>query len=128
MIANTGAGEFSTFVAHPSLCDGQWHTIAGKLLSSKHLGVIACAHSHTHSLTLTLNLGAGSPVCIEKGIAFLNTTSSNKFTCLFSFQVIKGGNVIQVDVDAEGNYTVGPNEAHTSAVKESVYLGGMPGE
>lgn len=68
VIANTGAGEFSTFVAHPSLCDGQWHTIA----------------------------------------------------------VIKGGNVIQVDVDAEGNYTVGPNEAHTSAVKESVYLGGMP--
>ncbi|KAJ6665753.1 hypothetical protein lerEdw1_002123 [Lerista edwardsae] len=68
VIANTGAGEFSTFVAQPSLCDGQWHTIA----------------------------------------------------------VIKGGNVIQLDVDTEGNYTVGPNQAHTAAIRESFHLGGMP--
>uniref|UniRef100_A0A8C8RBX0 Laminin subunit alpha-5 n=1 Tax=Pelusios castaneus TaxID=367368 RepID=A0A8C8RBX0_9SAUR len=26
--ANAGAGEFSTSVAHPAFCDGQWHTIA----------------------------------------------------------------------------------------------------
>ncbi|XP_059569197.1 laminin subunit alpha-5 isoform X3 [Alligator mississippiensis] len=25
--ANSGAGEFSTWVAHPALCDGQWHAI-----------------------------------------------------------------------------------------------------
>ncbi|XP_053101455.1 laminin subunit alpha-5 isoform X2 [Hemicordylus capensis] len=68
VIANTGAGEFSTSVAHSSLCDGQWHTIA----------------------------------------------------------VIKGSNVIQVDVDTEGNYTVGPNQIHPAAIRENVYLGGMP--
>ncbi|KAH0619227.1 hypothetical protein JD844_019053 [Phrynosoma platyrhinos] len=68
VIANTGAGEFSTFVAQPSLCDGQWHTIA----------------------------------------------------------VMKGSNVIQLDVDTEGNYTVGPNQTDEAAVKENFYLGGMP--
>ncbi|XP_042317419.1 laminin subunit alpha-5-like [Sceloporus undulatus] len=68
VIANTGAGEFSTFVAQPSLCDGQWHTIA----------------------------------------------------------VMKGSNVIQLDVDTEGNYTVGPNQADEAAIKENFYLGGMP--
>ncbi|XP_067324319.1 laminin subunit alpha-5 isoform X1 [Anolis sagrei] len=68
VIANTGAGEFSTFVAQPSLCDGQWHTIA----------------------------------------------------------VMKSSNVIQLDVDTEGNYTVGPNQADTAAIKENIYLGGMP--
>uniref|UniRef100_A0A670I4A0 Laminin subunit alpha-5 n=1 Tax=Podarcis muralis TaxID=64176 RepID=A0A670I4A0_PODMU len=29
VIANTGAGEFATSVTQPSLCDGQWHTLAG---------------------------------------------------------------------------------------------------
>uniref|UniRef100_A0A452HN43 Laminin subunit alpha-5 n=1 Tax=Gopherus agassizii TaxID=38772 RepID=A0A452HN43_9SAUR len=29
LAANAGAGEFSTSVARPSLCDGQWHSIAG---------------------------------------------------------------------------------------------------
>ncbi|XP_072852864.2 laminin subunit alpha-5 isoform X1 [Pogona vitticeps] len=69
VIANTGAGEFFTSVAQPSLCDGQWHTIA----------------------------------------------------------VMKGGNVIQLDVDTEGNYTVGPNQANNNAaITENFYLGGMP--
>ncbi|XP_053250423.1 laminin subunit alpha-5 isoform X2 [Podarcis raffonei] len=68
VIANTGAGEFATSVTQPSLCDGQWHTLA----------------------------------------------------------VIKSSNVIQLDVDTEGNYTVGPNQAHAAAIKENVYLGGMP--
>ncbi|XP_044311344.1 laminin subunit alpha-5 isoform X3 [Varanus komodoensis] len=66
--AGNGAGEFSTSVAQPLLCDGQWHTIA----------------------------------------------------------VMKDGNVIQLDVDTEGNYTVGPDRAHVAAVKENFYLGGMP--
>ncbi|KAL8179594.1 UNVERIFIED_CONTAM: hypothetical protein K2H54_069335 [Gekko kuhli] len=68
VVANTGAGEFSASVARPSLCDGQWHTIA----------------------------------------------------------VIKSSSVIQVDVDTEGNYTVGPNQVLPTAVKEDFYLGGMP--
>ncbi|KAM6455807.1 laminin subunit alpha-5 isoform 2-T2 [Liasis olivaceus] len=68
LTANTGAGEFSTSVAQPSLCDGHWHTIA----------------------------------------------------------VIKGSNMIQLNVDTEGNYTVGPNDAHATSVKENIYLGGMP--
>ncbi|XP_054836339.1 laminin subunit alpha-5 [Eublepharis macularius] len=68
VVANTGAGEFSTSVARPLLCDGQWHTIA----------------------------------------------------------VIKSSNVIQVDVDTEGNYTVGPNQVLPSTIKENFYLGGMP--
>uniref|UniRef100_A0ACB8F7F5 Uncharacterized protein n=1 Tax=Sphaerodactylus townsendi TaxID=933632 RepID=A0ACB8F7F5_9SAUR len=68
VVANTGAGEFSASVARPSLCDGQWHTIA----------------------------------------------------------VIKSSNVIQVDVDTEGNYTVGPNQVLPTTVKENFYLGGMP--
>nr|XP_028591223.1 laminin subunit alpha-4-like [Podarcis muralis] len=68
VIANTGAGEFATSVTQPSLCDGQWHTLA----------------------------------------------------------VIKSSNVIQLDVDTEGNYIVGPNQAHAEAIKENFYLGGMP--
>jgi len=35
--ANTGAGEFSASVTCPSLCDGQWHTIAGEVTASARL-------------------------------------------------------------------------------------------
>ncbi|CAM4653046.1 unnamed protein product [Caretta caretta] len=67
--ANTGAGEFSTSVARPSLCDGQWHSIA----------------------------------------------------------VIKGKNVIQLDVDTDRNYTVGPSQTRSADTKETLHLGGVPG-
>lgn len=36
--------------------------------------------------------------------------------------------MIQLDVDTKTNYTVGPNEVHGTSDKESIYLGGMPGE
>uniref|UniRef100_A0A663MV19 Laminin subunit alpha 5 n=1 Tax=Athene cunicularia TaxID=194338 RepID=A0A663MV19_ATHCN len=35
--AGTGAGEFSASVTCPSLCDGQWHTIAGEVTASSWL-------------------------------------------------------------------------------------------
>jgi hypothetical protein len=28
--ANDGAGEFSTWVTYPKLCDGRWHRVAGE--------------------------------------------------------------------------------------------------
>lgn len=28
--ANDGAGEFSTWVSYPKLCDGRWHRVAGE--------------------------------------------------------------------------------------------------
>ncbi|XP_010157177.1 PREDICTED: laminin subunit alpha-5-like, partial [Eurypyga helias] len=66
--ANSGAGEFSASVKSPSLCDGQWHTIA----------------------------------------------------------VTKRKNVIQVDVDTEGNYTVGPSQPPAPRARATFCLGGLP--
>ncbi|XP_013928101.1 PREDICTED: laminin subunit alpha-5-like [Thamnophis sirtalis] len=40
--------------------------------------------------------------------------------------VIKGSNMIQLDVDTKANYTVGPNEVQDTSDKESIHLGGMP--
>lgn len=60
-------------------------------------------------------------------VRFLSLSSSDLVPPL-SLQVIKSSNVVQLDVDTEGNYTVGPNQAHAAAIKENFYLGGMPGE
>ncbi|XP_030319126.1 laminin subunit alpha-5 isoform X3 [Calypte anna] len=66
--AHAGADEFSTSVTSPSLCDGQWHSIA----------------------------------------------------------VTKWKNIIQVDVDAEGNYTMGPSQPPAPSTRATFYLGGLP--
>lgn len=66
--ANVGAGEFSTSVTCPSLCDGQWHSIA----------------------------------------------------------VTKRKNMIQVDVDAKGNSTVGPSQPPPPSVRASFHMGRLP--
>ncbi|KAM9371956.1 LOW QUALITY PROTEIN: laminin subunit alpha-5 [Phaethornis superciliosus] len=66
--AHSAADEFSTSVTCPSLCDGQWHTIA----------------------------------------------------------VTKWKNIIQVDVDTEGNYTMGPSQPPAPSTRATFYLGGLP--
>ncbi|XP_054701379.1 laminin subunit alpha-5 [Grus americana] len=65
---NAGADEFSASVTCPSLCDGQWHSIA----------------------------------------------------------VTKWKNVIRVDVDTEGNYTVGPSQPPAPSKRATFYVGGLP--
>ncbi|XP_026718104.1 laminin subunit alpha-5 [Athene cunicularia] len=66
--AGTGAGEFSASVTCPSLCDGQWHTIA----------------------------------------------------------VTKWKNIVQVDVDTQGNYTAGPSLPPAPSTRATFYVGGLP--
>lgn len=36
--------------------------------------------------------------------------------------------MIRVDVDTAGNYTVGPSQTHSVDTKETLHLGGVPGE
>nr|XP_033819501.1 laminin subunit alpha-5 isoform X1 [Geotrypetes seraphini] len=40
--------------------------------------------------------------------------------------VIKGNNVIQLDVDTQRNQTLGPDHGHSSSTKETMYVGGVP--
>lgn len=47
---------------------------------------------------------------------------------MFSFEVTKWKNVIQVDVDTEGNHTVGPSHPPAPSTRATFSLGGLPGE
>lgn len=47
---------------------------------------------------------------------------------MFSFKVTKRKNIIQVDVDTEGNSTVGPSQLPAPSARATFYMGGLPGE
>uniref|UniRef100_A0A0E9PAV4 Laminin G domain-containing protein n=1 Tax=Anguilla anguilla TaxID=7936 RepID=A0A0E9PAV4_ANGAN len=40
--------------------------------------------------------------------------------------VIKRNNVIQLDVDTEGRYTVGPSSSVSTRTRDPLYVGGIP--
>ncbi|XP_015209136.2 laminin subunit alpha-3 isoform X2 [Lepisosteus oculatus] len=40
--------------------------------------------------------------------------------------VIKRNNVVQLDVDTEGRYTVGPSSSYTTQTRDPLYVGGIP--
>lgn len=42
--------------------------------------------------------------------------------------VVKKNNVLQLDVDAASENSVGPRQSRSAGTKETVYLGGVPGE
>lgn len=52
----------------------------------------------------------------------------NQHCLLFSVEVTKTKNVIQVDVDTKGNYTVGPSQPPPPSVRATFHMGGLPGE
>ncbi|XP_026553187.1 laminin subunit alpha-5 isoform X1 [Pseudonaja textilis] len=68
-------------------------------------------------------------VTANTGAAEFATSVSQPSLCdgqWHTITVIKGSNMIQLDVDTKANYTVGPNEIRGTSDKESIYLGGLP--
>ncbi|KAL7985640.1 hypothetical protein Chor_004210 [Crotalus horridus] len=87
---------------------------------------------HVGKQTDYLRLSTGSQkvtVTANTGTGEFSTSVSQPSLCdgqWHTITVIKGSNMIQLNVDTKGNYTVGPNEVHGTSDKESIYLGGMP--
>ncbi len=42
--------------------------------------------------------------------------------------VVKKNNVLQLHVDAASEHSIGPKQSRSAGAKETVYLGGVPGE
>ncbi|CAO2577350.1 Laminin subunit alpha-5 [Lemmus lemmus] len=63
--ANDGAGEFSTWVSYPKLCDGQWHRVA-VIQGRNTLRLEVDAHSNHTTRPLPVTL-ASTPVLLHLG-------------------------------------------------------------
>lgn len=70
-------------------------------------------------------------------VVFCSGPGAPRWTCspgkeaaltLVSFQVTKWKNIIQVDVDTDGSYTVGPSQPPAPSARATFYVGGLPGE
>ncbi|KAM4691986.1 laminin subunit alpha-5 [Rhinophrynus dorsalis] len=71
-------------------------------------------------VTVTVNVGAGE---YSTSVRFHHRPCSGQW---HTIAVTKGSNVIQLDVDTEGNHTVGSSPAHHSRSHGTVYVGGVP--
>lgn len=95
--ANDGAGEFSTWVTYPKLCDGQWHRVAGEGTLSYREGWLWKGHCSSGWL--------GDTICST---------------------VTMGRNTLQLEVDTQSNHTSGPLPETLADSPALLHLGNLP--
>ncbi|XP_035285918.1 laminin subunit alpha-3-like isoform X12 [Anguilla anguilla] len=82
-----------------------------------------------HHLSLFLRRGE-VVVQVNNGAGEFNVSvTPQKMLCNSMFHrvaVIKRNNVIQLDVDTEGRYTVGPSSSVSTRTRDPLYVGGIP--
>uniref|UniRef100_A0A8C9TNF6 Laminin subunit alpha 3 n=1 Tax=Scleropages formosus TaxID=113540 RepID=A0A8C9TNF6_SCLFO len=85
---------------------------------------------HGHHLSLFMKKGEVT-VQVNNGAGQFNVSvMPQQSLCDGTFHrvaVIKRNNVVQLDVDTEGQYTVGPSSAILTDTNDPLYVGGLPG-
>ncbi|XP_029467612.1 laminin subunit alpha-5 isoform X2 [Rhinatrema bivittatum] len=98
----------------PQTSSGLVFHVAGKT------GPYLTVHADNREVTVNVNIGAGE---------FSTSVTLQQSLCdgqWHSIAVIKGNNMIQLDVDTQGNQTVGPGHSHSSRAKATLYVAGTP--
>uniref|UniRef100_A0A7N6B1R5 Laminin subunit alpha-5 n=1 Tax=Anabas testudineus TaxID=64144 RepID=A0A7N6B1R5_ANATE len=91
-----------------------------------HAGILPDQH-----LTLVLRQGEVI-VSVNYGKGEFSTSFTSEDSLCngqwHTITVVKKNNVLQLDVDAASENSVGPRQSRSAGTKETVYLGGVPGE
>lgn len=118
---NNGAGIFSVSVLPKlSLCDGVFHRVAGK----QHFKIVFdCLSERIVSDTFVF-VYKSQLECLLQAVCQAVLHGLN---LIFPLIVIKRKNVVEMHVDTDGNYTIGPATSITTMTKDPLYVGGIPG-
>nr|XP_014344203.1 PREDICTED: laminin subunit alpha-5 [Latimeria chalumnae] len=93
---------------------------SGLVFHAGRKGHYVTLYTENGKATVKVNTGAGG---ISASVTPRQSLCDGQWHAI---AVIKRKNVIQLDVDTEGNYTVGPSHAHSAGNEELLYVGGVP--
>ncbi|XP_038655581.1 laminin subunit alpha-4 [Scyliorhinus canicula] len=104
--------------------------IVFEVRARNHSGILLHIHSYNRKyLNLFMEYGQVKLKVSNGTTEFETSVTTKQSLCdgrWHRIAVIRDANVVQLDVDSEVNYVVGPISSHSSNTKEPVFVGGVP--